>query len=660
MEKSTITLEPGIDIDVYRCHTLVVGSGAAGLTCALRLHDLGIEDVAILTTDAHGGTSYSSGSDKQTYYKLSVFGDTADSPIEMAHSLFDGGAMHGDQAYIESLYSLPAFYHLVGNGVPFPYNSYGAFVGYKTDHDPRQRATSAGPKTSRYMVETSTRRIKQKGIPIIEGITVVRLVKDNERVVGIVGLKNDQLHGKNLGIILFHAECIVLATGGPGELYADSVYPAGQVSCHGPALEAGASAVNLGESQFGIASTEFRWNLSGTYQQVLPAYFSRSARGDQRNFLALHYSNLPKMGSGIFLKGYQWPFSASRASGYGSSLVDMAVFQEKEAGRAVYLDFMHNPERDGQPIDMEALIPEAKDYLRLSGAVQETPYDRLAWMNPESIEIYTENGIDLHDPLEIAVCFQHNNGGLRVNDVYQTDVMNLFAIGEVAGVHGVSRPGGAALNSSQVGAMRVAQYIAATKRDSRSGIHDSVLQEAAISVLKESRAMLESSQSHEAVRSFVQKRMSDAAGMLRAPSHVSAALSDALSLVADCEKTLPGASDRSQLPRAWETRGLALTHAAFLANIDAYIRKGGGSRGSYLVVDEDEASDSGIVDSAKGVLMRYKKERIEDRSERVVVSGSSLQTSVEQVRPIPEDKSWFESTWAIWRDGKTFCDREGK
>jgi succinate dehydrogenase/fumarate reductase flavoprotein subunit len=42
MEKSTITLEPGIDIDVYRCHTLVVGSGAAGLTCALRLHELGI------------------------------------------------------------------------------------------------------------------------------------------------------------------------------------------------------------------------------------------------------------------------------------------------------------------------------------------------------------------------------------------------------------------------------------------------------------------------------------------------------------------------------------------------------------------------------------------------------------------------------------------
>ena len=42
---------------------------------------------------------------------------------------------------------------LVRNGVEFPCNRYGAYVGYKTDHDPRQRATSAGPKTSMQMVQ---------------------------------------------------------------------------------------------------------------------------------------------------------------------------------------------------------------------------------------------------------------------------------------------------------------------------------------------------------------------------------------------------------------------------------------------------------------------------------------------------------------------------
>lgn len=191
----------------------------------------------------------------------------------MAHALFDGGAMDGDIAYIESLYSLPAFYHLVENGVPFPFNFYEAFVGYKTDHDPRQRATHAGPKTSRYMVETSLKKVRENGIPILEKMTVVRLVTIGEgekQICGLVALDERKLENENFGITLFRAENTILATGGPGELYSPTVYPEGQVSLHGEALESGASAVNLGESQFGITSTKFRWNLSGTYQQVIP------------------------------------------------------------------------------------------------------------------------------------------------------------------------------------------------------------------------------------------------------------------------------------------------------------------------------------------------------------------------------------------------------
>ena len=75
---------------------------------------------------------------------------------------------------------------------------------------------------------------------------------------------------------------VVMATGGPGEMYRISVYPAGQIGSHGLALEAGAVANNLTESQFGLASTKFRWNLSGTYQQVVPCYFSTSSRGGDR------------------------------------------------------------------------------------------------------------------------------------------------------------------------------------------------------------------------------------------------------------------------------------------------------------------------------------------------------------------------------------------
>ena len=675
MERTSVSLANGASCPMIRCHTIVVGSGAAGLNCAERLFNAGVRDVIIVTSNLHGGTSYRSGSDKQTYYKMSVFGDTADSPLDMAHSLFDAGCMHGDLAYIESLYSLPAFYHLVENGVPFPFNKYGAFVGYKTDHDPRQRATSAGPKTSRFMVETSLQKVRERGIPIFDKTTVVKIVTAGEpkRVYGLVAINEDKVAGDNLGITLFQAENVVLATGGPGELYAQSVYPHGQVSLHGVALEAGASAVNLGESQFGLTSTKFRWNLSGTYQQVIPSYFSvgpessaegafaaiasapsgfgPQADGKRRNFLADYFRSLPETASNIFLKGYQWPFSASRASGFGPSLVDIAVEEEIRAGRRVFMDFTSNPPRGDEVFDIQALIPEARDYLSRSGALQDTPYERLAFMNPDGIEIYAERGIDLREPLEIAVSFQHNNGGLWVNSVYETTIGNLFAIGEIAGAHGVARPGGSALNSGQVGGIRVAQYLS-SRREGGMGDCSSLLRDAGLLVLEASRRMLESPASQGLIRNALQHRMTEAAGFVRKAEVVRAALAESEAGM----DVLPGAKGRDELVRTWETRNLLLTHRAFLRAIDAYLSEGGGSRGAYLVVADDAVSPEnaaiGKVDSAKGTLYAFVKERLEDRTRRIKVTGPELEVSWEAVKPLPVDDSWFETTWAEWRKGE--------
>jgi len=63
------------------------------------------------------------------------------------------GCCHGDTALVEGIGSLREFHHLVQAGVPFPTDALGGFIGYKTDHDPSERATSAGPKTSKFMSE---------------------------------------------------------------------------------------------------------------------------------------------------------------------------------------------------------------------------------------------------------------------------------------------------------------------------------------------------------------------------------------------------------------------------------------------------------------------------------------------------------------------------
>ena len=56
---------------------------------------------------------------------------------------------------------------------------------------------------------------------------------------------------------------------------------------HEPALMAGAAAQGLPESQYGLASIKFRWNVSGTYMQVVPKFISTAADGksDVREFM---------------------------------------------------------------------------------------------------------------------------------------------------------------------------------------------------------------------------------------------------------------------------------------------------------------------------------------------------------------------------------------
>jgi len=168
MKKETLHLQ-GIDFPLLRLHTAIAGCGAAGYLAAVRLFDQGITDIAIVADDAQGGASRNAGSDKQTYYKLSLQGAQPDSVYKMAQTLFDGGSMHGDLALVEAALSAGCFTHLAQLGVPFPTNAYGEYIGYQTDHDSSRRATSAGPLTSRYMVQCLEAQAKKRNIPLLDG-----------------------------------------------------------------------------------------------------------------------------------------------------------------------------------------------------------------------------------------------------------------------------------------------------------------------------------------------------------------------------------------------------------------------------------------------------------------------------------------------------------
>ena len=314
------------EFDVWTLNTVIVGTGAAGWNAADSLYNLGQKDIAIVTEGVNMGTSRNTGSDKQTYYKMALAGDEKDSMLGMAQTLFDGGARHGDIALVEAALSPRCFYKLVEIGVEFPHSRYGEYVGYKTDHDPRQRATSIGPLTSHVMTEKLERQVRLKNIPVFDQHLVIGLLIKDSCAIGLVTLNMKKMQEPSRGFTLFNCTNIIYATGGPAGMYETSVYPESQTGSMGVALEAGVKGVNLTESQYGLASTKFRWNLSGSYQQVIPRYISTDQDGNNPvEFLDAYFPDAGSMLKAIFIKGYQWPFDPHKITNHGSYIIDLFV-----------------------------------------------------------------------------------------------------------------------------------------------------------------------------------------------------------------------------------------------------------------------------------------------------------------------------------------------
>lgn len=630
---------------VYRYQTLVIGSGCAGFNAADWLWALGCHDVAILTEGLNMGTSRNTGSDKQTYYKLSLAGEDADSVMEMAKTYREGG-MNGDLALAEAAGSTKAFYKLVNLGVPFPCNEYGEYVGYKTDHDPRQRATSAGPLTSKYMTQCLQRAVEKKEIPIFDGMQAVQLVTtggEAPRVCGVLAVDSRRSGEDAMGLTLFLCDNVIAATGGPAGVYQNSVYPKSQTGSTGMLLEAGAWASNLQEWQYGLASTGFRWNVSGTYQQVLPRYVAVDERGNEREFLPDYFQSPRQALDCVFLKGYQWPFDVRKLD--GSSAIDLIVHHEVfDLHHKVYLDFRADP--IGLEDGFDALGREAREYLENSGALLKTPIARLRRMNPQAIELYRSHGIDLErEMLEISVCAQHNNGGIQVDTDWQTNVRGLYAAGEAAGTFGVYRPGGSALNSTQVGSMRAAEHIARQGYFPREPEMDDAVEAAAQSLLKTARLAhgRQGEVTHMQLRRAMQRRMSQCAAHIRSLPEIQELESETAVWLEHYAEAVP-LEDPAQLGGWCRTRDILVTQRAVLSAMAQTLRQIG-SRGSGLM--EDPSGDCVLPGlplrvrrPSQGALEEYSVTRL---------AQSGFQTQFYPIRPIPKAQSWFETVWEQYR-----------
>ncbi len=628
-----------------KVNTVVVGTGASGYNAAVSLKKNGVDDILLISEDRLSGTSRNTGSDKQTYYKLTLSGGGSDSVRAMAETLFSGKAVDGDIALAEAAGSTQGFMHLCLLGLPFPVNSYGEYVGYKTDHDPRERATSIGPYTSREMTRALEKEAESLGVEYRDKLQVVKILSDGKRTYGLITLNTE----KNTYVTI-EAYNIVWATGGPGGIYFSSVYPVSQHGSTGLAFEAGVKGRNLTEWQFGLASLNPRWNVSGTYMQALPRFYSTEKDGsDEKEFLSDFFSSPSTLLTSVFLKGYQWPFDVRKVNG-GSSIIDILVYIEELKGRRVFLDFTSDPL--GGDFSFESLSEEAYKYLTSAGALVKKPIERLRIMNSPAIDFYREKGVDLErESLEIALCAQHNNGGLEINKWWESNLNGFFVVGEAAGSHGIYRPGGSALNAGQVGSARAALYISERRDENKHSKEEfSAVLEDSLTQLEDIEVAAKGDESNvKALMEEFEKKMSVSGGAIRNEDEMEKLLLEIDGLLSSFKEKVRYSSPE-ELKDVYLLRDMLITQKCYLESMINYIKEGGKSRGSALYTDKHGLKpDPALPDIFVFTLDDGEKDNL---VQEMTYKNGKCSFTWRVVRPIPDDDNFFENVWRGYRENK--------
>ena len=440
----------GQDVVVRRASTVIVGAGAGGMGCAVQLvrgaASRGVQDPAERRARRHR-RARARRQPNERLRQADVLQDghepaRADTAEDFARTLTAFGCCHGDTALVEGVCSLRGFYNLVEAGVPFPHDPFGAFVGYKTDHDPCERATSAGPKTSRFMSEclqaerranwacgssTSTRSVRF----ITAGEGDARGASSRwcaSTAPGEGRRRRSRRRGVRRGQL------------GPRGRRARRALPVHRLPARAdrhsrPRVAGGARGLQphrvAVRARVGQVPLERLGHVHAGRAANLQHRRRRAAT--QREFLAEYFDSMSAMATNIFLKGYQWPFDAQR-------IADAAVVADRHGGarrderpRAARVDGLHakpgrargRRRRAGRLGRVRRGGPRRRGGRSIcdkAGATQGLPIDRLRHMNPPAIEIYAENGIDLtREPLEIAVCAQHLNGGFCVDKWWRVE-----------------------------------------------------------------------------------------------------------------------------------------------------------------------------------------------------------------------------------------------
>ncbi|MFI1971622.1 L-aspartate oxidase [Streptomyces cinnamoneus] len=402
---------PGWSVDA---DVVVIGSGVAGLTVALRCAAAGAR-VAVVTKarlDA-GSTRWAQGG------IAAALGDGDTPEQHLDDTLVAGAGLCSDEAVRTLVTEGPdAVRRLIATGARFDTDAAGEILLTREGGHHRNRIAHAGgdatgAEISRALVEA----VRDAGIRTIEHALVLDLLKDAEgRAAGV------SLHvmgeGQHDGVGAVHAGAVVLATGGMGQVFSATTNPAVSTGDGvALALRAGAEVSDLEFVQFHPTVLWLGPDAEG--QQPL---VSEAVRGEG--------AHLVDAGGHRFMVGaHELAELAPR------DIVAKGIMRRmrEQGAEHMYLDARH------------------------FGA------DMWAKRFPTILAACRTHGIDpVTEPIPVAPAAHYASGGVRTDLHGRTTVPGLYACGEVActGVHGANRLASNSLLEGLVFAERIAADIA--------------------------------------------------------------------------------------------------------------------------------------------------------------------------------------------------------
>ncbi|MCW4458058.1 L-aspartate oxidase [Microbacterium sp. MPKO10] len=220
-------------------HVIVVGSGIAGLTAALRAD--AEHDVTIVTKDAlgDGNTARAQGGIAGVLFD----DDAVDAHI--ADTIAAGaGLCNEDAVRILCSEGPERIRDLAAAGVDFDRDDTGYAKGLEAAHSYPRIVHAGGDATGRAIAQTLSQRVRDRRIPILDSTLLVDLVIEDGAVVGVDLLSP-------AGPTRLRADTVIIATGGCGQLYARTTNPLGATGDGvAAALRAGARITDAEFYQF--------------------------------------------------------------------------------------------------------------------------------------------------------------------------------------------------------------------------------------------------------------------------------------------------------------------------------------------------------------------------------------------------------------------------